>query len=304
MNSKSTLKIVITIILITSTYQFAFGQEDISFEITEFGTLDSHQGYYREMSINDEHHETDFLFEESGYVRWYAYKMSWQDEFQILPEGTYLVKSENMQIGDEWNSWWDGEAVATVHDTSTIAIGEGLLAFTYKVEYRGPDWELKTVIWWCNDIGWVKFAVNDRKTITDWAIEGGTGYHPLFVGNRWEFMDQSELNTVTTSIDSTTFIFNHTCFVANMKDNGIWSRTFYWEVQNDTVYTRGNLNRGEPLRQENYVFSPLFPTIGSHWWSRWPSGGLNRFYVSDTLTVESPAGSFLSYKCDVTDSIT
>ncbi|MCP4632062.1 MAG: T9SS type A sorting domain-containing protein, partial [candidate division Zixibacteria bacterium] len=46
------------------------------------------------------------------------------------------------------------------------------------------------------------------------------------------------------------------------------------------------------------------PTIGSHWWSRWPSGGLNRFYVSDTLTVESPAGSFLSYKCDVTDSIT
>ncbi|MCP4632061.1 MAG: T9SS type A sorting domain-containing protein [candidate division Zixibacteria bacterium] len=303
MRSRNILIALFTIVFAICSYQLSFCQPNISFEITSFGTLDGYQGYFQEMGIEDELNETHFLFEENGYIRWYAYKMSGQDEFEILPEGIYIVKCENLQIGDQWYSWWGG--IATVIDTATVLVGDPPVGttFTYIVENRNIDGDVESYIWWSYEFGWVRILNDDMMELSSWSILGGSGYFPLHVGNRWEFSSPFEYNVFDLSIDSTTFIFDNTCFVINSYWDSTIFETSYYTVENDTLYCRGIASHGYPPEPKYYILSPLHPTIGSEWYGEWDEFRV-RFLVEDIRPITVPAGTFDAYEYYATDSIT
>ncbi|MCP4634134.1 MAG: hypothetical protein GY855_14510, partial [candidate division Zixibacteria bacterium] len=267
------IKTVLSIALLLSICipQVSFGQENMSFEITSYGNLDGYDGYFQEMRFDGELHETDFLFEENGYIRWYAYKMSWQDEFQNLPEGIYVVKSENLWIGEQWNSWWDGEVTTvTVFDTTTIILRETDTLFTFIAVNQNQYGDIVSIEWWSDILGrvWMVHG-EDLGILYSWTILGGYGYYPLFVGNRWEYRSMYENNVLDISIDSTTYIFGDTHHVANMSWDSYYSETNYFKTINDTLYCKGVAFPGEPPQQANYIMTPQYPTLGSEWYSFW-----------------------------------
>jgi len=105
----------------------------------------------------------------------------------------------------------------------------------------------------------------------------------------------------TISIDSTTFIFGRTCYVANWKVNATLFESDFSEIVNDTVYSRGYQEPGQPPQSWNYVLSPLFPTVGTEWIG--PFAGPARFVVQDYTSISVPAGTFDAYVYEITDSI-
>jgi hypothetical protein len=106
--------------------------------------------------------------------------------------------------------------------------------------------------------------------------------------------------THRVSIDSTTFIFGQTCFVASIYFDGQIDIFSYYVMENDTVYCKGDAEPGQPPTPKNYIVTPAYPTLGTYWWGEWNGA---RFYVQDYRNVTVPAGSFPAYVYDVTDSI-
>ncbi|MBC8527329.1 MAG: hypothetical protein H8D22_10860, partial [Candidatus Cloacimonetes bacterium] len=164
-------------------------EETIEFEIVDFDTLNGYPGFVQVMTINDTLNDTDFFFEENGYLRWYAYKMAWQDTFHILPDSTYHVKLDSLEIGDTWNSWMNGPTNAIVIDTATVSVTSGTF-FSYIVEHHPqsvPD-SVEATLWFSFDIGMVKVVFGDTWwALDDYLLLGGTGYWPLYVGNWWRY---------------------------------------------------------------------------------------------------------------------
>ncbi len=163
--------------------------EGLTYLIIDFDTLNGYPGFVQMMTINDSLHETDFLFEENGYIRWYGFKMAWQDTFYLLPDSTYFVKSDSLKIGESWNSWVGGPTKAVVVDTATISVSAGTF-FSYIIEHRlksAPD-SIVATLWFSINVGWVKGVVRgDTLTLDNYLLLGGTGYYPLCVGNWWCF---------------------------------------------------------------------------------------------------------------------
>jgi len=192
---------------------FEFERESIpnentyKWEITEYGNLNGYDGYYQIMTINDSLNETDFIFEENEYYRWYAYKMSWHDEFQILPENTYLTKINSLEIGDTWDTWSGGPATALVVDTMSISIPLGTY-FSYKVEIRlqADPGSINGYNWISYDIGRVKWEYFDESYhLVDFFIFGGSPFNMLQVGNWWCYESCStgiENNTILQFTDN------------------------------------------------------------------------------------------------------
>ncbi|MCP4632989.1 MAG: T9SS type A sorting domain-containing protein [candidate division Zixibacteria bacterium] len=293
------LLIAFTIILFSASSSLC--NESLSFEIVQYDTLDGHPGWVQVMRINDNLNETDFYFEENGYIRWYAYKMSWQDEFQVLPEETYMVKKQDMQIGDVWSSWSGEPTVSEVVDTATITVSAGTF-HTYVVDQYTHSQHHGTT-WWAYDVGMVKIERQSGPFNLDWYDVVSTGsFYPLAVGNRWEYFDALSRDSLQMNIDSTAFIFNDTCFVMNMYWGINLSETEYFKVENDTVFFRGYKEVGQPPVEDRYVSTPLYPTVGTEWYSKW-SGEPVLFYVEDTRNVTVPAGTFNVYHYSITDSV-
>ena len=166
-----------------------YGEEVWVFEIVDFDTLNGYPGFVQEMTKNDSLHETDFFFEENGYIRWYAYKVAGQDSFHILPDSTYSTKSDSLEIGDTWNSWMNGPTNAEVVDTATVSVPAGTF-FSYVVEHHPqsfPD-SVEATFWGSFNVGGVKQVFgDDTLALGDYSLLGGTGYMPLYVGNWWRF---------------------------------------------------------------------------------------------------------------------
>ncbi|MBL7086976.1 MAG: T9SS type A sorting domain-containing protein [Candidatus Cloacimonetes bacterium] len=182
---------------------FLYSQEEtIKFEIVDFDTLNGYPGFVRVMTINDSLNETDFLFEENGYVRCYAFKMAWQDTFYILPDSTYHVKLDSLEIGDTWNSFIDEEpTLAVVVDTATVSVPAGTF-FSYIIEEHhqsSPDSVIITC-YYSFDVGWVKIDYYDTYTLDDYLLSGGTGYYPLYVGNWWRYGNYASVDPTFTPI--------------------------------------------------------------------------------------------------------
>jgi hypothetical protein len=177
------LRLIMCVLLGTSA--LAHGV-DWEFEIVSEGVLDGHQGFYQQVSFDDSLHETDFLIQEGQYIRWYAFKMSHQDSFTVLPEGRYIAKLEQMSIGDTWSGWIGGPTVASVVDTATVTAPAGTF-FCYVIEQR-PEADPDSVIgkWWLSEnLGWA-MAMNwgQENVLQEYAVMG-SGFYPLAVGNRW-----------------------------------------------------------------------------------------------------------------------
>jgi hypothetical protein len=178
-----------------------FGQIT-EFRIDSIGTMGGHIGYYQSMRSNDTLHETDFIFEENGYVRFYAYEMSGQSNFTVLPDSTYIVKSNSMSRGDSWTSWTGQPTTAIdVSDEDTNFTPAGTF-YTHAINYylkSFPDSCIAT-LFFANNVGCVMWLLRGGVLIlTSYSISGGSGYYPLAVGNWWDC--QSPATGVNDQID-------------------------------------------------------------------------------------------------------
>ena len=163
------------------------GQDEIILEIVSEDTLDGNPGYMQEMEIYGTGWETDFLFEENGFIRWYAFKMSWEQTFTVLPESSYIVRTDELEIGDTWNSWAYEPTIAEVVDTATVTVPAGTF-FTYRIEHQrvGRPTDLVSIQWLALDVGMVKVDLEIyTASLCEFQKTGGAGFYPLCVGNRW-----------------------------------------------------------------------------------------------------------------------
>lgn len=183
-------KLFLSIIFIFVISPLVICQPVMEWEIVGTGNFNGFDGYYQKLYMDGSFHEDDFLFEEDGYIRNYAFMMSWQTEWTLLPENTYWVKENNLEIGDSWTSWFNVATTTHVTDTGTIQTPAGTF-FSYKTEFyaqSAPD-SLIGIIWFSNGIGWVQFGTADTLNIqlVEYTIAGGSGFYPLEVGNYWKF---------------------------------------------------------------------------------------------------------------------
>ena len=166
-----------------------YGQEVWVLEIVDFDTLNGYPGFVQTMKKNGSLWETEFFFEENGYIRWYAYKPAGQDSFHIFPDSRYSTKSDSLEIGNTWNSWMNGPTTAVVVDTATVSVPAGTF-FSYVVEHHPqsfPD-SVEATFWGSFNVGGVKQVFGDDTLALDSCrLLGGTGYCPLCVGNWWRF---------------------------------------------------------------------------------------------------------------------
>ena len=189
------------------------GQEIYEFEIVQFDTMNGYPGYYQIMTVNDSIHETDFFFEEGEYLRWYACKMSWQTAFWLMPDSTYIIKTDSLEIGDTWNSWGGEPATASVIDTATITVPAGTF-FTYMIVSTNSTNDTMFTGWWSYNIGRIKSIhwSSGVQVLTDYLITGGNGYWPLAVGNWWRIEPPQikvERRPVALSPESCGYIYSY-----------------------------------------------------------------------------------------------
>jgi hypothetical protein len=156
-------------------------------EITGHGFRDGHLGFYQKTFQGDQCVETQFLFLEGDYIRLYAYKKPHFSQYLRFPPGTYLVKTQSLTVGDSWNTYFSGPAVATVVSQSKITVPAGEFS-CYEVEIKDQAaQELLFVAWFCPDLGVVQWGVPDVALLVleEFKVVGGTGTYPLAVGNYW-----------------------------------------------------------------------------------------------------------------------
>jgi hypothetical protein len=185
------------ILLIISPIAFSpllYGQT-YEFKIDSVGTMDGYEGYYQTMLRNDSLLEIDFLFEENNHLRWYAFEMSYQSTFTTLPESTYMVKLNSVNIGDTWTAWIDEPLKAEVVDTSTVTVPAGTFeTIVIEMHLKSIPDSLVQIAYDADGIGGVKFIYfGDTSLLTSYSITGSSGYYPLAVGNWRRFESPSSV---------------------------------------------------------------------------------------------------------------
>ena len=189
--------LMLVILLITSQIAFSpllYGQT-YEWKIDSVGTMDGHSGYYQTMLRNDSLLEIDFMFEENNHLRWYAFKMSYQDSFHTLPDSTCRVKLSSVNIGDTWTAWIDEPLKAEVVDTSTVTVPAGTFeTIVIEMHLKSIPDSLVQIGYDADGFGPVKFIfLGDTSLLTSYSISGGLGYYPLAVGNWWRFESPSSV---------------------------------------------------------------------------------------------------------------
>ena len=161
--------------------------QTVDFTITSQGDMDGHNGYYRTMTIDDSLYQTDFEFVEGDYARVYAYKMSWDFNFHVLPESTYLSRVNDLQIGQTWRSWVFEPVTALVADTETLNLPLGNF-FTYQIIFTNASGDTNFIAWGSYNVGGVQLYFSGYiGAVSEYSIVGGQGYWPLAVGNFWRY---------------------------------------------------------------------------------------------------------------------
>ncbi|MFQ6003816.1 MAG: hypothetical protein ACE5KJ_08720, partial [Candidatus Zixiibacteriota bacterium] len=127
--------VVFTFIGLMVFSNLLYGEEVWFFEIIDFDTLNGYPGFVQEFKKNGSLWETEFFFEENGYIRWYAYKPAGQDSFHIFQDSRYFTKSDSLEIGNTWNSWMNGPTTAVVVETATVSVRAGTF-FSCVIEHH------------------------------------------------------------------------------------------------------------------------------------------------------------------------
>ena len=167
---------------------FLYGQTS-EFRIDSTSTMDGHNGYKMSSLNNGAVYETDFIFEENGFVRLYAFNNLVYSSFMVLPDSTYWAKTNSMSIGNSWTSWIGQPTTAIVTDTLAVTVPAGTFS-TYVVKNylkSKPD-SVIGIFYFSKNVGWVKMMVRGGVSgLTSYSILGGSGYFPLAIGNSWHF---------------------------------------------------------------------------------------------------------------------
>ena len=104
----------------------------------------------------------------------------------------------------------------------------------------------------------------------------------------WKF----DISGMAVLGEDNTFIFD------SWEDN-LLVQTEYYAVNQDTVYLKGTQDPGSAIILRDAIFSPLYPTLNTEWWG--PAS--HTFTVVDSGDVTVPAGTFLSFVYERTDSL-
>jgi hypothetical protein len=178
--------------------------QTLEFRIDSTGYMGGHLGFFHTQLHDNILHETDFIFEENNYLRWYAYKMSWQDAFTLLPESTYFVKMTSIDIGDTWTSWVGEPAISTVVDTSTISVPVGtFITFVVKTYLKSAPDSLVFTSYFANNMGRIKSIFRgETGVLTSYTIVGGSGYFPIAVGNWWRSGPQNGVDNESSNFST------------------------------------------------------------------------------------------------------
>jgi hypothetical protein len=132
--------------------------------------------------------ETDWLFEENGYVRLYAWIWYSTGESDTVDWGNYYLVKQFPQIGDTWPIHMDDYGRARCTDTLTLQVPAGTF-LTYEVECRDTVTnELWGTLYLAEGIGLVAYnAGGNNGALTSYVHVGGSGCWPLAVGNIWHY---------------------------------------------------------------------------------------------------------------------
>lgn len=168
-----------------------------TFEIVADSTLDGNSGHImRVTETGAPVGASFFLFEESGMIRAYAYRIDGFTPWMLMPGPQYLCPANSMTIGQTWRSLDDEgqETVAEVVSQEMVTTAAGTFS-CYKVQAEHVNNPGTTIgeLWFSLGVGVVKQTdyVPEvwESELQVYHIAGGSGFFPLATGNVWEFMD-------------------------------------------------------------------------------------------------------------------
>lgn len=178
---------------------------DFAIEITGTEVIDSETAFAVEFHSPAGLAETNYCFDEGGYVRYYALMPPGGSVF-IVPSVCYIAKHE-LQVGDSWDSWM-GDVDGSVCTAEVVALEAlttpyGHFPEVYVVEHTEPgSGTPHSRFIHCMDVGIVRLEFRDfgvnYELLDISAPLGGSGAFPLAVGNRWEY----GLNSVSAESDT------------------------------------------------------------------------------------------------------
>lgn len=184
------LPLALVLVTVLATTAMAYSTR---LAISSEGTVDGHEGYLMDIFDFGVIEGTFFLFEESGQIRFFAFRED-GGPWDMLPPGTYLSPSSSAQIGASWTFLDDDSGQpSTSHleafEAVTVPAGTYNSAKCVVRLDEEPDSVVETMFF-VDGVGLVReYWPGDttEDALTSFHIAGGSGYFPLAVGNWWEY---------------------------------------------------------------------------------------------------------------------
>jgi len=220
------LKIFMQLLFLAIAFNL-FGQV----EVTRIDTINNIPVFAVEWTSQDTLFETNYYFEENGYIRYYACSHP-GGNISVFPGIRYETKKHNLQIGDIWNSWSGGASISEVVDILNISTpyGDFLTAKVTKTDSISK--EITRISYYSEDVGLIKTEYLDLSftiELSDYTIIGSNGYFPLYVGNYWNY-------SINTSVSDNKLIMPHeiVALKRNYPNPFNPSTTIEFSIQNDS----------------------------------------------------------------------
>ncbi len=167
-------------------------------------TLMGHVCHVLNLSVDGELMESEYFYEENGYVRFAAFQNP-GGPIVILGDNYYIMK-QVPQIGDTWLAWVGIACNAEVESSEMMTVPAGTFP-AFEVGYSEVGGEHVSTIYWANSVGGV---VRDyggyHGELTDYSLVSGSGCFPLAVGNWWTYEWTTGVKTEPQSSPSSFFL--------------------------------------------------------------------------------------------------
>ena len=164
-------------------------QPTMQLKIDSLSTINDTTCFVLNRYEDGEVQEYNWLFEQIGFVRQYAYEPIGIG-FNPLYDHLFFIVKQIPQIGDQWEANMNGPANALVLGAMYITVPVGTY-FSWQIEYRDQSTnELEGVFYFANQVGLLalRFGDSDQDSLalTSYNV-AGNGIFPLAVGNEWNY---------------------------------------------------------------------------------------------------------------------